>query len=459
VTSLASEAHIEGLARYLRSQGVPGSLRELKVVIFFDLTQGRDPRARIHGWDASHAHEPALSPAGASGENLPDANVPRNGHQDPGGESSRSARDNGETGDSDAHTGACRGRPEAADDSREVNEGLAGTGMRGAEGFHGEDFGDSGAGAVGPANDDRDDDEPDVSDVSGGSRPWPLGQPGHCEPGGRAPFPASINLLVPVGSAYGWSSMPGEAGREIIDPRTLRDMIQSASRHRNTRWCVTLVGADGTAVAHGCARGQHAWDPPPDSVSASDANASSTPTSQAGPARHWPDGDRPPGDTNVRWPPGGLSADGPTPAEDPRDAALATRLRDRTPAPAQLHQLEQFLRGLNISFTPVAKGECDHQQAEARYRPSRKLRHLVRARDATCPAPGCGASSFHSDLDHTEHWPHGPTCQCNFGTPCRHHHRTKQAPGWALEQPAPGVFKWTTPTGHIYYTGPTRYYT
>jgi hypothetical protein len=103
------------------------------------------------------------------------------------------------------------------------------------------------------------------------------------------------------------------------------------------------------------------------------------------------------------------------------------------------------------------KGECDHRQAEPRYRPSRKLQDRVRARNATCPAPGCDASSAHSDLDHTEHWPHGPTCECNFGVPCRHHHRTKQAPAWKLEQPEPSVFKWTTPSGHVYFTGPTRY--
>ena len=57
--------------------------------------------------------------------------------------------------------------------------------------------------------------------------------------------------------------MPGEAGRDIIDPQTLREMMQAASRHPATRWCVTLVGEDGTAVAHGCARGRHTWDPPP----------------------------------------------------------------------------------------------------------------------------------------------------------------------------------------------------
>lgn len=72
-------------------------------------------------------------------------------------------------------------------------------------------------------------------------------------------------------------------------------------------------------------------------------------------------------------------------------------------------------------------------------------------------APGCGASSDHCDLDHTRAWPDGDTDECNLGPPCRHHHRLKQAPSWELTQPAPGVFRWKTPSGRVYDTGPTKY--
>ena len=81
----------------------------------------------------------------------------------------------------------------------------------------------------------------------------------------------------------------------------------------------------------------------------------------------------------------------------------------------------------------------------------------MRARNATCPAPGCGASSVHCDLDHTKAWPDGDTDECNLGPPCRHHHRLKQAAGWELTQPEPGVFRWQTPSGRVYATGPTTY--
>ena len=93
--------------------------------------------------------------------------------------------------------------------------------------------------------------------------------------------------------------MPGEAGRDIIGPRTLRDMMRAASRHPESRWCVTLVGDDGTAVAHGCARG------------------------------------RQPG---TRHPTAGTAST--------RAAALA-----------------QFLARLKISFEPIARGSCDHRHA------------------------------------------------------------------------------------------------
>jgi len=40
---------------------------------------------------------------------------------------------------------------------------------------------------------------------------------------------------------------------------------------------------------------------------------------------------------------------------------------------------------------------------------------------------------------------------------CRHHHRCKQAEGWWLEQPEPGVLVWRTPSGRTYTTTPAEY--
>ena len=131
-------------------------------------------------------------------------------------------------------------------------------------------------------------------------------------------------------------------------------------------------------------------------------------------------------------------------------------LTDLQPQPPP-EQLAEFLYRLNLAFTPIARGTCDHAHAETRYTPSRKLRHLVRARTGTCDAPGCQAQALNTDLDHTTPWPTGPTDQCNLAARCRTHHRAKQAPDWQTDQLAPGVTRWTLPSGRIRTTTPTRY--
>jgi hypothetical protein len=71
-----------------------------------------------------------------------------------------------------------------------------------------------------------------------------------------------INLLVPVGTLLGWSFAPGDVpGFGLLDPQATRDLVETASRHQETRWCATIIGADGAAAAHGCATGQHPWQP------------------------------------------------------------------------------------------------------------------------------------------------------------------------------------------------------
>jgi hypothetical protein len=121
-------------------------------------------------------------------------------------------------------------------------------------------------------------------------------------------------------------------------------------------------------------------------------------------------------------------------------------------------QAAASLRSLTLTWTPVIRGPCDHARAEDRYRPGRLTQHLVRARNTRCTAPGCGQPAARCDLDHTEPWEHGgPTCPCNLAPLCRRHHRCKQAEGWRLEQPEPGVLVWRTPSGRSYVTTPTEY--
>jgi hypothetical protein len=116
-----------------------------------------------------------------------------------------------------------------------------------------------------------------------------------------------------------------------------------------------------------------------------------------------------------------------------------------------------LLRRLRVDLSTIAKGECDHRHYSGKYVISRKVKHLIQARASTCTAPGCNRPAAEADADHTIPWPHGPSCECNLGAPCRYHHRNKQAPGWHLDQPEPGVFRWRNPSGRTHTTYPTRY--
>jgi hypothetical protein len=207
-------------------------------------------------------------------------------------------------------------------------------------------------------------------------------------------LPALINLLVPAGTLLGWGTAPGEAaGWGLLDVEETQALVRAASSHPRTRWCVTVTASDGTATAHGCATGQHPWP-----------------------------------------------QNGPPSSGDPPD-----------------DQLLDLLRRLNITLEPLARDTCDHRNAEPRYVPSRKLKHLVRARNQLCTAPACNAQAIYCDLDHSVPYPDGPTDQCNLNPKCRRHHRTKQAPGWKVTQPTPGTAVWITPSGRTHTTTPTAY--
>lgn len=261
------------------------------------------------------------------------------------------------------------------------------------------------------ASDDPDDQplgaaDPAASDGPGygAGGPDPQTSCGPLRPGEPAPLPALINLLVPVGALLNWPSVgPTQAaGWGLLDREEATNLVQAAAKHPRTRWCATLIGPDGTAIAHACASGRHPWDP-----------------------------------LALGKPPG-------------------PPCTSETPA-AQRQQIAELLRGLDLTWEPVPVSSCDHRQAEPRYAPSRKLRHLLSARTQTCTAPGCGAQAVHCDVDHTVPYPDGPTCPCNTNPKCRRHHRAKQAQGWKAEQPIPGTTRWTLPSGRTHAKGPTAY--
>ena len=256
-----------------------------------------------------------------------------------------------------------------------------------------------------------------TADPDDTGEPGPDGNDGGSSPGGDGPgsspggghvrqrgqdtgpsFAALVNITVPWSAATGESGTPADvAGFGLVHAADARDLLAAAARDPHTRWCVTALHPDGTAAAHGCAYGRH---PPPGT--------------------------------------------GPGPASGP-DPPPGTRPQD-------------LIGRLRIELTPIARGTCGHARAEPGYRPSRKLQHLVKVRNARCIAPGCGRPAARCDLDHTVPWDQGGlTCECDLAPLCRHHHRCKQAEGWRLAQPEPGVLIWHTPVGRTYATRPTQY--
>jgi hypothetical protein len=378
--ALAAKAYIDALAVKIRNYGhADGTLSSIRARVMTELLQGRDPLTLIlperprrsqptddPADDGSPAHE--NSPAKA-GPNEGDYPCCPGDPDDPG-------PDDYDSPDA-PHYAEPGGRLDCDLDEAES------------------------MGCEDPAADDLD--EP--------RRRGPL------RPGVPAPLPASITLLVPIGTLLGWSAAPAQAnGIGLLDPTETRALVQAASRHPRTRWCATVINPDGTAAAHACAPGQHPWTPSP------------------------PPTPSPPTPPPTAPPPGpGISGSGDV------------------PDPTQLARLHELLGQLKLASELIAQGQCDHRTAEPRYTPSRKLKHLLRARTATCDAPGCNAQAVYCDQDHTTPWPDGPTDQCNLGPKCRRHHRAKQAPGWNVEQPEPGVIRWTLPSGRTYTTTPTIY--
>jgi hypothetical protein len=217
--------------------------------------------------------------------------------------------------------------------------------------------------------------------------------------GGR--LAARINVTVPLATLLGLSGGPADIGGfGPIDPALAREIARRAAAHPHTSWTLTITNT-GQAIAHG-----------------------PIPARRALRFFSYPSG-----------PHGGVPAGRAGPP-------------GRPPGPGEL----------TVKITPLARDDCDHRHQEFRYEPGQRLQNLIRARTATCSAPGCRRPAARCDLDHTIPYNHGGrTCECNLAPLCRHHHHCKQAEGWRLEQITPGIMRWTTPAGRHYTTTPTTY--
>ena len=88
-------------------------------------------------------------------------------------------------------------------------------------------------------------------------------------------------------------------------------------------------------------------------------------------------------------------------------------------------------------------------------RPTTAQKRIVETRNPTCVYPGCRIDSGQCDLNHEVPWAQAHrTTIPELGPLCRHHHNNHHHRGWKLEKIRPGVYRWTSPLGHTYTTGP-----
>jgi hypothetical protein len=299
--------------------------------------------------------------------------------------------------------------------------------------------------------DDRPGDDRPGDDRPGEDRPGD----GHGRDRGR-PVPGPLEITLPWTVLAGLSDDPGTLGR--IGPVTAnqsRQLTGAAQTDPATQWRIVVTDAAGQALAvtrirrRTRRRTRHA------------RRTRDGPGKLDGPARQRP----PPGAGLVGRVTliitqdmlASLTAVGPHRAVGPPCATDCGPLGAiaRTALRAAGKALDQALA--RAGEDSVAGG-CAHCMRSAAYRPPPRIREHVTARDQTCRFLTCRIPAAHGDLDHTIPYDHGgPTCPCNLGGGCRGHHQLKQHPRWRLDQPAPGVFVWTTPAGRTYTAGPDPY--
>jgi hypothetical protein len=212
-------------------------------------------------------------------------------------------------------------------------------------------------------------------------------------PGGWGHLTGSVNLTLPLAALLGEGGAPAEvAGFGPVPAAAAAQLAAAAWQSPAMRWCITVTDAAGRAAGHGC--------------------ATSSPAAAAAA--------RGPG-AAVGGGPGGASGGW----------------------------------AFQVTVAALATGDCDHHRETPGYVPPKSLRHLIEIRDQTCSFPGCRRPARQCDLDHSVAYARGGrSCECNLAPLCRLHHKIKQARGWKLEQPEPGVLQWTAPSGWRYTVTP-----
>jgi hypothetical protein len=397
VEALAADQRISDYARWLKNAGADGTLDALRAQVYLALLNGQPVEA--------------LLPAAAEGTGA--SGTIGTGGTRPGQDSRPSGAEPGE-----------RSRPGGAQPVQDSRPGGTQPGQ------------DSRPGGAQPGPDSRRNGAPPTATPPTATPPAPdlSATPGTVHPGSRggvAPgMRGSVNLILPLTTWLGWCEAPGEVpGFGPLDAHDSRAVAAALARDPATKWCLTITGSDGRAVAHGCAKAGPG--PPPVPMA---------------PAFF---GLRRPPDETAGQPRGAGSDEGPGP---PRARGTSGTPGPPGPPPG----IGGWLTKIGLAW--LETGTCSHRWESLGYRPSPSLAHLTQIRQQRCTAPGCRRPAKSCDFEHTIPWHQGGrTCLCNGGPCCRRHHRCKQSSGWGLSQPEPGVFVWTAPHGRRYQTEPEPY--
>jgi len=291
---------------------------------------------------------------------------------------------------------------------------------------------------TGRADDIDDDDWPQLPPPEWPPLPSHLPEPpGPAPGGGGLARTGLLDVLIPWTALAGHSREPAILGR--IGPISSwqgRRLLALATRSPATQWRVIITSDDGRALAVCRAfPPRHARTSP---VRVDAAGASEQVTGVIGRVT-----------ITIRASILGT----PEAAPDP-----ACPLTVQQIAAAVLSAAARAASHIQDYARQSAAGGCAHAMASESYRPPPRIREHVAARDCSCRFGPCGQPAWRTDLDHTVPWHKGgATCPCNLGGCCRTHHKIKQLRGWKLEQPQPGIFRWTTPAGHSYLVQPDPY--
>jgi uncharacterized protein DUF222 len=143
----------------------------------------------------------------------------------------------------------------------------------------------------------------------------------------------------------------------------------------------------------------------------------------------------------------------------------ASTLAGESRAPGELHGygpitndvLQTLANGGNVFWRRILTDPVTGEVLDvgSRRRHTAAIGEFIRTRDRWCVFPGCGRPAETCQIDHSEDYANGGnTSVTNLGAMCAHHNLMKLDGDWSMEQPTPGCFVWTSPTGATFTVTP-----